>query len=79
MISESSLLRVRNKFAFSSRYKQICCPILRRTSSLVIRFSSGIFEGIPYGKTVSPPSVSPRSDIYNKIVANLFPPVPLDS
>jgi len=73
-----SMPHLSDQFIFSIR-KQIDRPLFCRTSSYVIRSSSGMCTGSPFGKTVSPPSFFSRSDMYNKIVANLFPPVPPDS
>lgn len=65
----------------SSSQKSCCIKPafpFQRTSFLVTRSSTGML-GCPIGKTVSPPSFSPRSDMYNRIVAKRFPPVPAES
>jgi hypothetical protein len=64
---------VRNGF-FSTRWK-------RKPSHTVFEStrSSTATPGFhPFGKTVSPPSSGPISDMYKRMVANLLPPVPPD-
>lgn len=52
---------------------------VKLTACVEIRSSTGNVGGQTLGNTVSPPSSGPKSDIYRRIVAKRFPPVPEES